>query len=175
MALVVWDAATAQRQIERLAANQDPFFLASGQTLAPYCHNASQRAVLAMPGFDVPFVRGAVTPAQVGSHRPSYINALLIQSRGIPSGPCDRCQRSLRPFLECRRVPGHFGGACGNCKWPDHGARCTERDKDDDGSIVVLSSDSSDDARAPPPPRLALPPPPAPKIVAVAKKKAPWR
>ena len=38
------------------------------------------------------------------------------------------------------RVPGHFGGSCGNCKWRDHAARCTACDNDDDDS-----SDSSDD------------------------------
>ena len=38
----------------------------------------------------------------------------------------------MYPFLECRRVPGHFGGCCGNCKWPDHGARCTANNDDDD-------------------------------------------
>ncbi|KAF2228495.1 hypothetical protein EV356DRAFT_457712, partial [Viridothelium virens] len=30
----------------------------------------------------------------------------------------------LRPFPECRQMPSHFGGACANCKWRDHGARC---------------------------------------------------
>lgn len=173
--MVVWDAAVAQRQLDQVALNQIPVLLVGAQQLAPYCHNASQRALLAMPGVNVPFVRGAITPAQVGSHRPSYINAILIQSRGVLSGPCDRCERSLRPFLECRRVPGHFGGACGNCKWPDLGARCTERDNDDDGSIVVVSSDSSDDGNVPPP-RLTLPaPPPRPGEPGFVKRRAPWR
>ncbi|KAF7545974.1 hypothetical protein G7Z17_g8761 [Cylindrodendrum hubeiense] len=26
------------------------------------------------------------------------------------------------------RLPGHFGGCCGNCKWPDRAARCSGRD-----------------------------------------------
>lgn len=30
----------------------------------------------------------------------------------------------MRPFPECRLVQGHFGDACGNCKWRDHAARC---------------------------------------------------
>jgi Protein of unknown function (DUF3716) len=79
-----------------------------------------------MPGRDVPFVRGAITPQQLATHRPSYVNAVLIQRAGvlIPAG-CSECQRrGLRPFPECRRVVGHFGSACGNCKWRDHGARC---------------------------------------------------
>lgn len=157
MAMVVWDAAVAQRQLDQLALQQIPVLLIGGQQLAPHCHNNQQRAVLALPGQNVPFVRGAILPTQVGTHRPSYINAMLIQSRGVVSGPCDRCQRSLRPFLECRRVPGRFGGCCGNCKWPDQAARCTERDNDDDDDVVVISSDSSDDGGSPPP---RLPPPP---------------
>jgi hypothetical protein len=69
--------------------------------------------------------------------RDSYVNAFLIQSRGvlIPT-PCDKCQRQMTmdrdayaaPFPVCIRLPGHFGGCCGNCKWRDHAARCSERD-----------------------------------------------
>jgi hypothetical protein len=90
--------------------------------------------VLGLPGQDVEFVRGSITPAQVGTHRPSYINAILIQSRGVVQAPaCDACSAArpgFRPFPECRRVPGHFGGCCGNCKWRDHAARCSAKDPD---------------------------------------------
>ncbi|KAL4958604.1 DUF3716 domain-containing protein [Aspergillus stella-maris] len=64
--------------------------------------------------------------------RDSYINALLIQSRGqYLEVPCTTCQnvRGQLAFPECRHVPGAFGGACGNCKWPDHGLRCSVRDE----------------------------------------------
>ena len=47
----------------------------------------------------------------------------------------------LRPFPECRRAIGHFGGCCGNCKWRDHAARCSARDDNN----VVLSDDDDDD------------------------------
>jgi Protein of unknown function (DUF3716) len=30
------------------------------------------------------------------------------------------------------RLAGHFGGACANCKWRDHAARCSVRDSQDD-------------------------------------------
>jgi Protein of unknown function (DUF3716) len=123
---------------------QIPTLLVAGQELAPYVHSPGGRALLALPGQIVPFVRGAIIPAQVAQHRPSYINAILIQSRGhVQDPPCARCARpgGLRPFVECRRIQGHFGGCCGNCKWPDHGIRCTARDNDDDDS-----SDSSDDS-----------------------------
>jgi hypothetical protein len=72
------------------------------------------------------------------SARPSYINAVLIQSRGIFVGaPCSACASQMRlsihgwakPFPVCVRLPGHFGGCCGNCKWRDHAARCSKRDE----------------------------------------------
>ena len=110
-----------------------------GQQLAPLCHNAIQRRVLALPGRDVSYVPGSITPQQVATHRPSYVNALLIQRAGvlIPGG-CNRCRNSagFRPFPECRFVRGEFGNACGNCKWRDHAARCLHGhggDADDGG------------------------------------------
>jgi hypothetical protein len=33
------------------------------------------------------------------------------------------------PFPFCKSLPGYFGGCCGNCKWPDRAARCTNRDE----------------------------------------------
>ena len=45
----------------------------------------------------------------------------------------------MRPFPECRRVQGHFGGCCGNCKWPDHAARCRFP------TVIDLDSDGGDD------------------------------
>jgi hypothetical protein len=117
--------------------------LVLGQQLAPLCHNALQQAVLALPGQDVPFVRGAISPQQVASHRPSYINAILIQRAGVlVPGTCLECQRrGLRPFPECRFVRGHFGSACGNCKWRDHGARCNAANMGDEAP-----DDAPDDA-----------------------------
>lgn len=108
-----------------------------GQQLAPMVHSAPGRAVLALPGLAVRVDRGelAARVQQVASQRPSYINALLIQSRGVlVAPPCAACARpgGMSPFPECRRVPGHFGGCCANCKWRDHAARCTTRDNDSD-------------------------------------------
>jgi Protein of unknown function (DUF3716) len=96
-----------------------------GQELAPLVHSQLGRAVLVLPGQPISYRPGQITPEQVLMHRPSYINALLIQSRGVVQVPaCTRCQRGRGPFPECRRVQGHFGGCCGNCKWPDAAARC---------------------------------------------------
>jgi len=69
--------------------------------------------------------------------RDSYVNAWLIQSRGArASVPCTKCQQQMdldpdsyaKPFPYCIRLPGHFGGCCGNCKWPDAAIRCSVRD-----------------------------------------------
>jgi hypothetical protein len=128
-------------------AGQDPVLRVAGQQMATFAHNSLQRAVLALPGRDVPFVRGAITPAQVSTHRPSYINAILIQSRGVlvPGGGCLHCRtRGSRPFLECRRLPGHFGGSCGSCKWRDHAERCTAKDNNNIDLIGDGDSDDSD-------------------------------
>lgn len=105
-----------------------------------------------MPGRNVDFVRGRITPAQVGTHRPSYINALLIQSRGIVNyQACTECaRRGLTPFPECISVAEHFGGCCGNCKWRDHGARCRRR-PDPDSSDE--SNRNGDNNNRPPPRR----------------------
>jgi len=137
-ALVLYNAAVAHA-----SAGQNPVLVVGGQQMAAFIHSPQGLAVLALPGRDVVFVPGAITPKQVGSHRPSYINAILIQSRGntVP-GPCTACQGprpGLRPFPECRRVPGHFGGCCGNCKWRDHAFKCSVRD-----DMVVEVSDDDD-------------------------------
>lgn len=121
-----------------------------GQQLAPFVHTRRPAALLALPGQDVPYTPGAMTGGQVLQHRVSYITALLIQSRGqVELNPCTGCQRRMLPFSECRRVPGHFGGCCGNCKWPDHGARCSFFDRNDRtvraGTIELLDDDDDDD------------------------------
>ncbi|CBF81148.1 hypothetical protein AN5240.2 [Aspergillus nidulans FGSC A4] len=103
-----------------------------GQELSGYIHTDIQRRVLALPGREVKFIRGRINWHQLWQHRPSYINAMLIQSRGTRlTQPCKGC-RSVqgRPvFPECRHVPGAFDGCCANCKWRDHGYRCSVRDE----------------------------------------------
>jgi hypothetical protein len=80
-----------------------------------------------MPSQDVSYVPRAITLAQVSTHRPSYVNAILIQRAGIlvPSR-CNRCcsSASFTPFPKCRYISSEFGNACSNCKWRDHAARC---------------------------------------------------
>jgi hypothetical protein len=110
--------------------------------------------VLALPGHDVPFLVGRISVAQVASQRQSYINGLLIQSRGAVRGRrCTNCERGgLSPFPSCRRLFGHFGNACGNCKWRDHAIRCTDPDDSDLEGYEVSEPDSDDPAPAPAPP-----------------------
>ncbi|PKK41572.1 hypothetical protein CI102_15036, partial [Trichoderma harzianum] len=107
------------------------------QQLRPYIKNSLQDAVLRLPSYVVTFLRGRVRPDQIIGMRDSYVNALLIQSRGTAADPpCNACQEKMildadgyaNPFPTCVRLPGHFGSSCGNCKWRDHAARCSRRD-----------------------------------------------
>ncbi|KAL7917059.1 hypothetical protein ACQKWADRAFT_307710 [Trichoderma austrokoningii] len=43
------------------------------------------------------------------------------------------------PFPGCVRLPGHFGGSCGNCIWRSQAACCSKRDApyDDGGNKYV--------------------------------------
>jgi hypothetical protein len=66
-ALVLYNAAVANA-----SAGQNPVLVVGGQQMAAWVHSPQGRAVLALPGRDVVFVRGAITPNQVASHRPSH-------------------------------------------------------------------------------------------------------
>ncbi|KAF5974345.1 hypothetical protein FCOIX_8357 [Fusarium coicis] len=90
----------------------------SQQELARYTKNELQRAILALPGNPVTVMDG--------------------QSRGTRElVPCTLCAKKMekdrsqyaRPFPYCIRLPGHFGGCCGNCKWPDHAAQCHRQEE----------------------------------------------
>ncbi|PYH67138.1 DUF3716 domain-containing protein, partial [Aspergillus vadensis CBS 113365] len=78
----------------------------------------------------VEFPRGRIHAYQIRTHRPSYINVLLIQSQGSrPPAPCTRCRAGTGGvFPKCRHLPGAFDRACANCKWPDAGNSCSVRD-----------------------------------------------
>lgn len=122
-------------------------------------HSPQARGVLALPGQAVLVVRGSATEQQIRTHRPSYVNALLIQSRGRPEvQACTACRGGpgLRPFPECRRLPGHFDGACGNCKWRDHASRCTVRDHVEGAIEVIELPDSDEEDERRPRPRALI-------------------
>ena len=121
-----------RRLYEQTPRGQNPVLPIGGQQLAPYVHTHIGQQLLARPGAPVPFVRGSISTQQIKQHRPSYINALLIQSRGIAlAQPCMNCRsrQAMYPFTECRHVPGAFSGACGNCKWPGHARQCSVQDE----------------------------------------------
>jgi hypothetical protein len=58
------------------------------ESLTQLVHTDEQRRALALPGNDVPFRAGRITPAQVQSHRPSYVNAILRHSDTLYSCKC---------------------------------------------------------------------------------------
>jgi hypothetical protein len=150
-ALVPYDHARAQAALAAVGlygGQPHPVLVVGQRQLASFVHNVLQRALLALPGHDVEFVFGRILPRQIRSHRPSYVNAILIQSRGKTGRhSCDSCVSAdpgPYPFPSCRKVPGHFGGACANCKWRDHASRCTVRDEN--GGNGNSEDDSSDDS-----------------------------
>ncbi len=104
-----------------------------------------QKALWAKPSVDVEAFAGKVDPAKVKT-RPRYLNAVLIQSRGRTGMICEACFTSpgRGPFTDCRRAKGYFNGACGNCKWRDHAARCSVR-QPGQGSGDEDSEDSEED------------------------------
>ena len=76
-----------------------------------------QKALCAKPSIDIEVFAGRVDAAKVKT-RPSYLNAILIQSRGRTGMTCTSCMQNLNrgPFVDYRRVKGYFTGACRNCK-----------------------------------------------------------
>jgi hypothetical protein len=82
------------RMYNSTPANQRPVLPIQGHLLAEYVKNNIQRRLLDLPGQGVAFTPGRVTARQIHGKRDSYINALLIQSRGIVSArPCILCQQ----------------------------------------------------------------------------------
>ena len=110
--------------------------LASKDNLGPYIFSAQSQALFAQkPGRDVTFTRNIIQPRHIESCRQSYINAILIQSRGTAlKKACNRCldksatgrkRNIVKRFTDCRVAKGHFDGCCANCKWSDAGMKCS--------------------------------------------------
>jgi len=66
---------------------------------------------------------------------PSITGIVATVDKELAQWPVDLRITSWSP--ECCRLPGHFGGYCGNCKWRDHALKCSVRDD----RIVELSDD----------------------------------
>jgi len=92
----------------------------------------SQRPIFHMPGREILYyVQGWITARHVASKRPSYVNGLLIHSRGqdAPTS-CTQCverrdKDALGPFITCRTLQGVFHNSCSNCKWFDNTSTCS--------------------------------------------------
>ncbi|KAK4204782.1 hypothetical protein QBC40DRAFT_84156 [Triangularia verruculosa] len=92
----------------------------------------NQRKIFRLPSHEyIHFVQGWITARHIAAQRPSYVNGLLIHSRGQDAPvSCTTCaerrsKHSLGPFLECRVLPEFFHGSCSNCKWFDNTSNCS--------------------------------------------------
>ena len=139
-------------QAQQLFVNNGIQLNIRNQDLTPFVRTPSQWTALALPGINIIVRSSMVTAVRLHCRQPSYVNALLVQSRGESSATdCDSCHRELgfacdrKPFPECRHLPGHFGGVCGKCKWFDHSARCSVQDLPPSSSSDDEGSDNNDD------------------------------
>jgi len=92
----------------------------------------TQKQIFKMPSREfIFFVNGWITARHVASQRPSYVNGLLIHSRGTDAEvSCDTCtqrrnKNALGPFLTCRVLKGSYHNSCSNCKWFDTTSNCS--------------------------------------------------
>ncbi|KAF2727009.1 hypothetical protein EJ04DRAFT_529787 [Polyplosphaeria fusca] len=81
---------------------------AVNKKLVERCSTDDQLAVVGVQGRDVECWRGQVTEKQMRSGWPSYINAVLIQSRSDLADP---------DFTDCERGKGMFVECCQFASW----------------------------------------------------------
>ncbi|KAJ0418236.1 hypothetical protein BJY00DRAFT_315129 [Aspergillus carlsbadensis] len=87
------------------------------------CKGPKQKDVWRYPCYEFVMREGALSEEQILTGRPSYINALLIASRGTQMAvPCTRNRRRI--FRDSIRIPGIWLGACAGCKWLDRAKVC---------------------------------------------------
>ncbi|KAK4118694.1 hypothetical protein N657DRAFT_583143 [Parathielavia appendiculata] len=121
-----WNAAKNDRAIPMLSIR-----IRDALTEQSLVHE-TQRAIFRLPSREtILFVQGWITAKHIASQRPSYVNGLLIHSRGqdAPSS-CLQCSEkraksTLGPFLTCRVLPGSYHNSCSNCKWFDNTSNCS--------------------------------------------------
>jgi hypothetical protein len=78
---------------------------------------------------DVEIFENRVTEQQIRSALPAYVNALLLQFRGIINTiACNLCRtrENRGPLVQCVSLENEWNGCCANCKWRNHGARCSD-------------------------------------------------
>ena len=148
----LWNSAKVERPIPAVAIN-----IRQALTEASLIHD-TQRVIFRLPGREfIYFVHGWITARHIASQRPSYVNGLLIHSRGEDSPTsCAQCserraKNALGPFLTCRVLRGAFHNSCSNCKWFDNTSACSlytgpkpnRKRKTKDGEVPNGSSDAS--------------------------------
>ncbi|KAI6351093.1 hypothetical protein MCOR25_010153 [Pyricularia grisea] len=123
--------------------------------------NQEEARVCAMPSRDIEIKISSSHPEEIRFlaarilRRESYFRAILVQSRGHNSRRCpQKCgnPNASPKFRHCVRLRDYQDGACGECVWQSHGARCAHSGS---GSVSG-GSDAGDDGGPGPRPR-ALP------------------
>ncbi|KAK3387287.1 hypothetical protein B0H63DRAFT_469722 [Podospora didyma] len=121
-----WNAAKSESAIPVVAVN-----VRAALTESLLVHD-TQRAIFRKYSREfIYFVQGWITARHIASQRPSYVNGLLIHSRGVDAPTsCAQCQErrnknALGPFLICRILPGSYHNSCSNCKWFDNTSACS--------------------------------------------------
>jgi hypothetical protein len=121
-----WNAAKSDHSVPAVGINIRAALIARGLV------HETQREIFQLPSREIIyFVQGWITARHIASQRPSYINGLLIHSRGndAPTS-CAQCverhdKNALGPFLTCRILPGYYHNSCSNCKWFDNTSVCS--------------------------------------------------
>lgn len=121
-----WNAAKVEPAIPAVAINIREALRESSLT------RDAQQEIYKLPSREfIYFVQGWINSRQIASQRASYVNGLLIHSRGQDSlKSCDQCadkrvKNALGPFLTCRVLVGSFHNCCSNCKWFDTASACS--------------------------------------------------
>ena len=81
-------------QVEGEVEPEHPLLLISGYEMVNLYYNLVQCTLLDIPSYNVRYLTVSISPTQVRIHRLSYINALLIESRGV---------RTIVAYIECLR------------------------------------------------------------------------
>jgi len=126
-----FDIVNTQKTQRFLRSNVTTLILScveADESLRESATNNIQNELLELAGSDIA-ICGPFDVKKIKA-RPSYLNAILIQSRGIFQVPsCTHCSSGKGKFTACHRIPGVFGGACASCKWSDWAQKCTYYNK----------------------------------------------
>ncbi|KAJ5205115.1 hypothetical protein N7472_001563 [Penicillium cf. griseofulvum] len=122
--------------------------------LRELCRTPEQREVWSWPSYEflVKMKKDrtlVISADQIRSARPSYVNGLLIASRGVRfPGICHRSRQGYLFGKSIVRLPGTWEGCCANCKWKEQTAQCNVRNSNEPRYIPQAS------APLPPPSRV---------------------